>query len=146
MNSLILNNHDEQVNVIVNKFNIEVSIVCKFCVKQEKDNIDLEWIDKMVKTIKYENPNYIMDICLDKLWDNKENIMNRDEKFFKENNIEEMYISSSDNNKEWLERLINVLRNFLFKLDQCDKDFIWDTFNKMLELAIEYRICKKYFK
>lgn len=136
---------EKEVDDIVSNFNKEVSLVCKFCIKRDKNNIDLEWIDKVVKTLKYENPKYIVEICLDKLWDNKEKIIERDEKFFKDNNIEKKYIPN-DKNKEWLEGLIEILRNFLFSLSAPDKKFIWDRFNNMLELAIKYRIHKKYFK
>jgi len=136
---------EKEVDDIVSIFNREVSLVCKFCIKRDKNNIDLEWIDKVVKTLKYENPRYIIEICLDKLWDNKEKIIERDENFFKDNNIEKKYIPN-DKNKEWLEGLIEILRHFLFSLDTPDKDFIWDRFNNMLEMAIKYRINKNYFK
>jgi hypothetical protein len=141
----ILSNDERKNNRIIDNFNSEVSLLCKFCIIRDKDNIDLIWIDKAVRTLKYENPKFIIELCLDKIWDNKEKIIERDEQFFKNNNIEDKYIEN-EKNKEWLSGLINVLRHFLFNLNADDKDFIWERFNIMLELVIEYRIVKKYFR
>ena len=132
-------NTDDDIDKILLYFNREVSNICKLCVKKDKNNVDIEWIYKVVKTIKYENPKYLIEICIEKLWDNKDKIIERDENFFKYNNIEKKYILN-DRNKEWVESLFTVLREILFNLDTDEKNYLWDRLNNMLELVIKYKL------
>lgn len=128
-----------EINKIINSFNKEVSLVCKFCMKKDKNNVDIEWINKIINTLKYENPKYIIEVCIEKLWDNREKIIERDEQFFKNNNVENKYISN-DKNKEWIKGIIHVLRDLLFNMNENDKTYIWDRFSNMLELSIKYKM------
>ena len=132
-------NKDDDIDKILLYFNREVSNICKLCVKKDKNNVDIEWIYKVVKTIKYENPKYLIEICIEKLWDNKDKIIERDENFFKYNNIEKKYILN-DRNKEWVESLFTVLRGILFNLATDEKNYLWESLNNMLELVIKYKL------
>lgn len=132
------------VNKLVNTFNKEILDLIKFTKKKEKDNIDIEWLHKIICTIKNENPAFIIEKCIDKLWDNKENIINRSEDFFKDN-FEKKWIKD-DCRKEWLSSFVAHIKNNMFILNPNEKIFVWDQVNKMLELVIEYRIMKGYHK
>ena len=139
---MLFTENEIKCNKIVETFNNEASLILKIFKKTEKDNIDYIWGIKIINTIKNENPSFIIERCLEKLWDNKNYIMDRNEKFFLENNIESKYIKD-DERKEWLTGLIEFIKNKLNKLNTETKDFLWDKFNILLKLSIEYKLLNK---
>ena len=129
----------------VTNFNKIILQLVKFMKKKEPNNIDIEWLHKILCTIKNENPSLIIDKCMDKLWDMKDNIINRSEKFFLENDIEKKWIKD-DCRKEWLTSFVQHIKQNMFILTDSEKGFIWNNLNKMLEIIIEHRILNKYYK
>jgi len=129
-------------NILVDDFNKEILILVKFMKKKDKKNIDIEWLYKILCTIKNENPSFIIEKCIDKLWHNRDHILNRSELFFKDD-YEKKWIKE-DCRKEWLSSFICHIKNNMFILNDEEKTFTWDHVNNMLKIVIEYRLIKKY--
>ena len=134
---------EKKINQIIDEFNKITLNMIKFSKKKEKDNVDLLWLHKVICTIKNENPSIIIEKSIDKLWDNKDQIISRSALFFK-NDIEKKWIKD-DSRKEWLTTFLSHVKQIMFKLDNTEKEYIWNNVNRLLELSIEYKLLKKYF-
>jgi hypothetical protein len=128
----------KKISTILDNFNRQVSRIMKIAEAKEKDNIDVIWVRKLISLIRQENPPLILERCIDKLWDNREQIMKRDMDFFLKNSFGK-YVKDDDN-KEWLTGLISMVQKKQALLSEDEKKYIWDCINKMLECVIQYRI------
>ena len=135
--------HDknEEIATIVEQCNRNIARVLKMAKSIEPDNADLERVARLIKIIRYENPPHVLERCVDKFWDNKDKIMNRDIDFFV-NNIETLknkYIKK-DIRQSWLEGMTDYIKNNIHKLTEDDMTYIWDCLNNIFKCVIQYKI------
>lgn len=131
---------EKKLSDILFQFNRQIKKLFKMVDSLMPDNPNVDWARRVIKYIEASNPNMIIERCLDKLWDNKDHIRTRDAEFFKSASMSK-YIKN-DGNKEWLDRLVHLVKTKYYDLKEKEKVIFWDTVNKMLELSIEYRIAQ----
>ena len=143
-------NSDKQKKIsdILQQFNRQISQILKIAknVEKNKNNIDIEWIQRVLRILRNENPPLILEKCIDKYWDNREKIIARDIDFFMCGNSSYGKFIKDDNRKDWIEGIINMLKNTQKLLTDEQRTYIWDRLNTMLQCIIEYRIIVGDFK
>jgi hypothetical protein len=141
-------NADKQKKIsnILQRFNRQTSQILKIIKIIEKNNIDIEWIQRILRILRNENPPLVLEKCIDKFWYNKEKIISRDTDFFiNENKAYKNYIKDDDR-KEWIEGIIDMIKKKQALLTEEQRTYIWDRLNNMLQCIIEYRIIVGDFK
>ena len=130
-----------EIAPIVEQCNRNISRILKIAKSIEPDNADLERVTRLVKIIRYENPPHVLERCVDKFWDNKDKIMNRDIDFFVNNiqTLKEKYIKK-DIRQSWMEGMTDYIKNNLNKLSEEDMTYIWDCLNNILKCVIQYKL------
>ena len=134
----------KQLSDILQKFNSKISKLMKIARNFTDEDPNIEWVSRIIKIIRNENPPMILERCIDKFWDNKDHIISRDVEFFKTCSTDK-YVKN-DNNKQWIDGLINVVRTKFFELSSSEQNIIWECMNEMLKCIIEYRLIKEDFK
>lgn len=131
----------KKISIIIQQFNRHLSKILKISQEVDKDNIDLEWIRRVVRILRDENPPLVLERCINKLWDNSEQIIARDKNFFIDNinDLNKKYIKN-DERKEWIEGIVDYLRKKADILTKDQTEDVWDCLNGMLENVIKYRI------
>ena len=69
--------------------------------------------------------------------------MKRDAEFFRDRSYDK-YIKT-DENKEWLDRLTNLIKTKYFDLSNQEQSYIWDCMDNMLKNVIKYRLLQGDF-
>ena len=136
---------EKEISDIIQHFNRQLSKIFKLIdsIDAIQNNPDLDWVQRVVTIIKNVNPAHIIDRSIDRLWESREFIINRDEKFITENHVDK-YIED-DCRKEWMEGLFRYLRSKYTTLKREEITYLWDCINNMLEAVIKYRIIKQDF-
>jgi hypothetical protein len=136
----------KKISNILQRFNRQTSQILKIIKIIEKNNIDVEWIQRILRILRNENPPLVLEKCIDKFWYNKEKIISRDTDFFiNENKAYRNYIKDDDR-KEWIEGIIDMIKKKQALLTEEQRTYIWDRLNNMLQCIIEYRIIVGDFK
>lgn len=141
-------NSDRQKKIsnILQRFNRQTSQILKIMKIIEKNNMDIEWVQRILRILRNENPPLVLEKCIDKFWDNREKIIARDVDFFLAgNNAYDKFIKN-DERKEWIEGIIDMIKKKQKLLTEEQRDYIWDRLNNMLQCIIEYRITVGDFK
>jgi hypothetical protein len=141
---MLESNKQKKLSDILQRFNRDISKLMKVANAFSDDDPNLEWITRIIKIIRNENPPMILEKCIDKFWDNKDSIMNRDVVFFKSCSFDK-YVKK-DKNKVWIDGLINVVRTRYFEISEKEQSYIWDRMNEMLKCVIEYKLVKEEFR
>jgi hypothetical protein len=139
---------EKQISDIIQYFNRQVSNIFKVIDNNGGDiqnNPDIDWIRRITKIIRNENPSLMLEKSIDKLWDNKDKIIARDADFLVNKKITSKYIKD-DSRKEWLNGIIDFIRNRYTDLTPEDTDRVWKSINNMLQAVIKYRILKDDFQ
>lgn len=132
----------KQINDIIFYFNKQINIIFKFIDSKDDDVKNNETIDharRLVKIVRREYPALMLERCIDKLWDNKEAIINKDAQFFMGSDVMHKYIKD-DSNKEWLTGLIEFIKEQYDVFTKEELDKLWVCINRMLECVIKYRL------
>jgi hypothetical protein len=136
----------KKISNILQQFNRQTSQILKIIKIIEKNNIDVEWVQRILRILRNENPPLVLEKCIDKFWYNKEKIISRDTDFFiNENKAYRNYIKDDDR-KEWIEGIIDMIKKKQSLLTEEQRTYIWDRLNNMLQCIIEYRIIVGDFK
>lgn len=133
----------KELSDILQQFNRQVSRIFKIVDAIVPDEPNVDWARRIIKIFRNENPPAVLEKCIDKLWDNKDHIMSRDVNFFKTCSFDK-YIKK-DENKEWLDRLIVLMRTRFFDLSKKEQNCIWECLGEMLKNVIKYKITKGDF-
>lgn len=139
---------EKEVSDVIQYFNRQVSNVFKV-IDNKYDSInhnpDIDWIRRITKILRNENPPYMIERSVDKLWDNKDKIIERDSDFLVNKKVTSKYIKD-DSRKEWMEGMIDFIRNRYTELSPDDLEHVWKCVNNMLQAVIKYRILKDDFQ
>ena len=141
-------NSDKQKKIsdILQRFNRQTSQIIKIIKMIEKNNIDIEWIQRVLRILRNENPPLVLEKCIDKFWDNRQKIIERDLDFFTGGNGAYNKFIKEDERKEWIEGIIDMIKKKQKLLTGEQRTYIWDRLNNMLQCIIEYRIAVGDFK
>lgn len=134
----------KQLSDILQRFNRGVSKLMKVARNFSNDDPNVDWVGRIIKICRNENPPMILEKSIDKFWDNKDSIIRRDTEFFKTCSFDK-YVKK-DKNKEWIDGLIGVVRTRYFDLSVGEQTYIWDRMNELLICVIEYRLIQEDFK
>lgn len=133
----------KELSDILQKFNRQVSRIFKIAEALVPDEPNIDWVRRIVKICRNENPQLVLERCIDKFWEYKEFIINRDEQFFQTCSTDK-YIKNDDN-KEFLDRLVMLIRTKFKDLVKKEQNDIWVCLEEMLKNVIKYRIIKGDF-
>jgi hypothetical protein len=139
-------NEQKKISDILQKFNRQTSQILKIIKSIEKDNIDVEWVQRVLRILRNENPPLVLEKCIDKFWSNRTKIIERDIEFFTNGNKAYSAFIKEDERKEWIEGIVSMIQKKQKLLTEEQNKYIWDRLNTMLECIIEYRILVGDFK
>jgi hypothetical protein len=130
----------ENINIIQN-YNRECMKLINIAENFLDDDPTFDWFIRMIKIVKNENPSMLIERSLDKLWNCKDNILNKNDKFFTDNTkmLQLEYIKN-DKNKEWLTEFTSAVSTKMHELSIVEKDIMWECLKKMLECSIQYKL------
>jgi hypothetical protein len=137
----------KEISDIIQYFNRQVSNIFKIIDNKDdmiKNNPDIDWVRRITKIVRNENPPYMLEKSIDKLWENKDSILNRDLNFLIDNDVAHKYIKN-DCRKEWIEGMLTFFMDNLNNLNEDDRDYLWKCINNMLQAVIRYKIIHNDF-
>lgn len=133
------NARQKKISDILQTFMRQISQILKIAKQIEPNDINIEWLQRVVRIARDENPLMLIDKCVDKFWDNRLKIMERDTSFFVDTNAVDKYIKH-DKNREWFMPMVQMIRKKLKLLTDEQTTYIWDRLNTMLKNVIEYKL------
>ena len=75
---------EKEINDVIQYFNRQVSNIFKVIDTKDdsiQNNPDVDWLRRITKIIRNENPPYMLEKSVDKLWDNRFAILAKDADF-----------------------------------------------------------------
>lgn len=125
----------EKSNVI-DEFHSIISKVLIVCERIEPNNMDIMWLRKKISLAKEVDPLLVIDRAKVKIWEYREQIINKDEDFFLKNRFEKHI--KNDENKTFMYTLVNLVKNRFRERSDEEKEYIWSLCNKLLVAVIKY--------
>jgi hypothetical protein len=138
---------EKDINDIIQYFNRQVSNIFKVIDGKDDSiskNPSLDWVRRITKIVRNENPPFMLERSVDKLWENRVAIMEKNVDFFVNKEVASKYIKD-DSHKEWLESLCEFIRDKYKSLDDTELEYLWKCINAMLQSVIKFRILKDDF-
>ena len=135
---------EKEINDVIQYFNRQVSNIFKVIDTKDdsiQNNPDVDWLRRITKIIRNENPPYMLEKSVDKLWDNRVAILAKDADFLVKKELVSKYIKN-DERKEWMEGLMSFIRSKYLILNPTELDYLWNCINAMLQSVIKFRILK----
>ena len=135
---------EKEINDVIQYFNRQVSNIFKVIDTKDdsiQNNPDVDWLRRITKIIRNENPPYMLEKSVDKLWDNRFAILAKDADFLVKKELVSKYIKN-DERKEWMEGLMSFIRSKYLILNPTELDYLWNCINAMLQSVIKFRILK----
>jgi hypothetical protein len=135
---------EKEINDVIQYFNRQVSNIFKVIDTKDdsiQNNPDVDWLRRITKIIRNENPPYMLEKSVDKLWDNRIAILAKDADFLVKKELVSKYIKN-DERKEWMEGLMSFIRSKYLILNPTELDYLWNCINAMLQSVIKFRILK----
>lgn len=134
-------NKQKKISTICDNFNRQIARLIKLAERDHKDDINLYYVKRGISLVRQQNPALVLEKCIDKLWENKTQIIDRDVKFFVDNMREKAgKFIKDDHRADWLYSILEMLKREEKLLKDDEREYIWDCINKMLEHVVEYRI------
>jgi hypothetical protein len=138
-------NKQKKINDAVQRFNTQCGKILKIASKISSSNDKhLDWSIRMFKIAKDIDPLSIITRGVDKLWDSKEYIIDKNKLFFMEELDTTKYIKN-DGNKQWLDGVVKTVKTGIDKLSKGEEVYIWNCLNEMLSAVIEYKLLTNDF-
>lgn len=132
---------EKDINDVIRFFNRQVGKIFKF-IDNSGDYADNPTLDKiriLVKVSKAIEPAEMLERSLEKLWNNRDAIIEHDIEFFKSSGVMYKHIKD-DQNKEWLTGITDFVLEQYDVFNDDELESIWSYINNMLEAAIKYRL------
>jgi hypothetical protein len=142
MNDNLLNDIKEIENIsekhiLLKKFYRTLSLLFKIGEKIDEKNIHLLWIKNQVALGRRLDEDEIIFRMKDKLWEYREQIINRNEDFFKNNQFSKFI--KNDDRKKLMYSMINMFKNKISGLSKEGRDEIWNLIQLLLACCIKYK-------
>ena len=129
---------EKKIHDLINDFNRQICKLINMADNSISNNPNIDWLKRIVRIVKNENPNMLIYVSSDKIWENRIHIINHDINFFKTCSFDK-YTQGSDHAK-MINELIKLFRDDYDKLSNKEHTMIWDCMDKMLKCIIEYRL------
>jgi hypothetical protein len=108
-------------------------------VVEQKDACpELERLKRLIGLCKAESPVFLIDRCKDKLWESREQIKTRDEKYFFESDFSK-YIKKGSAYESFQFSLMNLIRENYKAYTEPEKKLIWKYVRQMLRCVAKYK-------
>jgi hypothetical protein len=139
---------EKEISDVIQYFNRQIANVFKFIDNNDRykykydDKID--WVRRLIKIARDEDPPAVLERCVDKLWDNRDAILAKDEIFLLDQKIVNKYVKQ-DERQKFITDLIGYIRENIKIAPPEDKDYMWKCIHNMLQAAIKYRLLKNDF-
>jgi hypothetical protein len=138
--------NDKKISDSVQSFNTQCGKILKIACKiAGSDHKHLSWCVRMFKIAKDIDPLCIINRGVDKLWDSKEHIINKDKLFFMEKYDTNKFIKN-DGNKQWLDGIVETVKLGMDELSKMEEEYVWNCLNIMLSSVIEYKLLTNDFE
>ena len=72
---------DKEISDLLQIFNRQISRVFKIIDKIVPNDKNMDLAKIVIRRLRFENPPAVLDKCVDKIWDHKDQIMNKDVEF-----------------------------------------------------------------
>lgn len=131
-------NTQKEISEAVQGFHSGISKIFKIIDAKTPGNLEIDRLKRLVRIARDEDPLNIINKCKDKLWDSRERILERDQKFFM-NNTFGQYIKK-DENQMFIESMINLIQTNVDNLSAKEKDYIWKIIQGLLDQVTVYKI------
>jgi hypothetical protein len=135
---------DKKISDVIQRFHRHLAYLLKTIAAIMPNHPDVEYLRKLVSLARNEDPCLVIDRCIDKYWDNREHIMAENTDFFLRCPMNK-YVKV-DSNKEFIDRLIRIIRIKFFELSDDEKKSIWSCNQNMLKCVIEYKLLRRDHK
>ena len=142
------NKKEKEINDIIQYFNRQVSNIFKVIDGKDDsiaNNPQLDWVRRITKIVRNENPPFMLERCVDKLWENRVAIIDKNADFLLKKEVASKYIKD-DSHKDYLEGLCEFIRSKYTALDETELEYLWKCINAMLQAVIKFRIIKNDFE
>jgi|SRR6185436_8395970 len=134
---MISKNNTDEIITIVQNFHTKVFNILKICKKLNPKSVELHQLHNIASLARDTEFLTIINRCKDKMWLHREHIINRNERFFLNNEFKQ-YIKD-DENKSFMHSLINVIQTGYKDISENEKDILWRHVQDMLRHVIEYK-------
>ncbi len=128
---------------ICNKFNRHVSQMLIMVGKKMPNDPDIWFMRKRISLLIATSEEDLINRCYPKLYEMRTKILERDETFLTNEEIEKKYIAKyikKDDNEEYMKDMVRTLRNLYIRGVKEEQELVWSKVSSMLELALEYML------
>lgn len=133
------NVRQKNINDILQKFNRQIAKIFKVLDRMYPNDVNIVHVKNVLRIAREEMPERLITEGGEKLWDNKDKIIERDVDFFLRPNNMSKYAGSEKTRSE-----VETMRAFVGReyknLSAEEVEFIWGAVNSMLKCVVEYRI------
>lgn len=137
----------KELNLIFTGYAQCINSILVMTIKQTKDEEELVELERLKRLINFISVDERFIRTKDKLWASKDFILAKDEKFFLSYEYNDMI--ASDEKKEFIEGLIDSLRDRYINMTTDEKELYWSKAKKLIiyiakfkKLANEYEADK----
>lgn len=122
------------------KIDIHILKVIRIATQIDRHNVNLQWLKSEISMATQMDPMLLTNKIKSKMLDFKEQILNRDEDFFKTSNafMDEKYIKN-DERKEFMINFVKMIQSNIEKVSEDQKKNIWDALTVIVNCVIEFR-------
>jgi hypothetical protein len=130
---------EKKIFKLVVKFNSVISKIIKLIEATEPNNIEIDRLKRLARIAKNEEPLFIINRCKDKIWNSREHIIEKNEKFFMDDDQFNQYIKH-DRKEPFIRALMKIVQDGFTKLNENEKNHIWKIIKDLLKYVTEYKI------
>lgn len=131
------------ITPIFNEYNNVLNSILSMMRKQAVDEEDIVEVDRAKRIIGLCPMEEKLFRTKDKIWNVRNQILNKDLNFFMTNDYSGMI--KNDQNRAFIEAMIEIIKENFIELTKKEQDFYWSKFTKLLHLVAKFKeIIKEY--
>lgn len=120
-----------------------MSIIAKVKENAKEENKAIEEFETQLKKAKREDPTYLLSEFYQNIYDSRDAIKNKDDKFF----LSPPFDENIDDGKyrDVILSLKDSCKEIYPTLDAVSKKFLWSKFKKLYKITLQYmQLCNKF--
>jgi hypothetical protein len=129
---------DKKIKISV-EFNREISKLINLTHTKFRGNLEIDRLKRLVKLGKEADPLILIENCMEYLLKFKDEINSEKDTFFLEYDFDTMYNQAETEDKQFIQRIINLFKIKYREFSDPEKQIIWQTLKNMLCCIIEYK-------
>jgi hypothetical protein len=129
--------YDDEMKLILRKFHNALFDLINVAESIDPKNTHVTWVKQQIDIFRKIDRENIIRRLKDKMWDYREQIMNKDLDFFKQNQFSKFI--KNDDNRQFMYSIINMLKKKIETLEPEAIEVIWDIILQLLMSCIEYK-------